>query len=481
MEFFFNPQSVAVIGASRNEKRPGHNVLKNLVQLGYAGKIFPVNPNIDNMLGLKAYPSIQEIPDQVDLAIIIIPTELVPSTLSDCADCGVKGAVIITEGFAETGEAENIKLQQELQRIVKEKGIRVLGPGTMGIVNLQKNFTSSYVDFKGLKTTGNITFIAQSGIFTGGLVRYFATYDIPVSRIISLGNKIDIDDADILSYFENDVQTKVIALYIEGIKDGPHFMEAAYQVSKKKPIVVIKGGTTPAGAQAASSHTGSMAVDAVLFNNIAKQNGLIQVTSLAELFQVAHAFSITPVLPQGPRIAIITYSGCLGVLSSDCAVKLGLKLAEFSNDTNEKIHEVVFDRKYGANPIDTYPATLKSGNERVFTTALDAVLSDPNVDGALLTLWGDEHPDEKPFTPHICDIILKYQKQGKITIVPVLGEKAGIERERQYLEQNGIVTTIFADDAIKLYAYLFQYAKFLKNLENSEKWPFRKTSSNSEQ
>jgi acyl-CoA synthetase (NDP forming) len=467
MEFFFDPQSVAVIGASRSENRPGHNVLKNLVDLGYKGKIYPINPNIDTMLGLPVFPSIEAIPNPVELVIIIIPTPLVPKILRDCAEKGVKGAVIITEGFAETGAAEDAKLQSELKQIVNETGIRVLGPGTMGIVNLQKNFTSSYVDFKGLQTTGNITFIAQSGIFTGGLVRYFATYDIPVSRIISLGNKVDVDDADILNFLAKDAQTRVIALYLEGISDGKRFISAARNISQQKPVIVLKGGTTTAGARAANSHTGSLAVDNDIFNAVVKQTGLVRVETLTDLFETARAFSITPLLPRGPRLAIITYSGCLGVLSSDTALKSGLQLATFSTEISEKIHEVVFDRKFGANPVDTYPATLKSGNERVFTTALDAVLSDENVDGAIITIWGDEKIDDKPFSPHekqfsphIRDIILRHQKNGKITIIPVLGEKLGIERERKFFEDNGIITTIFADQAVRIYKYLYQYNKY---------------------
>ncbi len=464
MEFFFNPESVMVVGASRDEKRPGHNVLKNLLELGYKGKIYPINPNIDTLLGLPVFKSVSDVPDPVELAVIIIPTPLVPNTLRECAKQGVKGAVIITEGFAEVGTQDSFKLQEELKQIVRETGIRIIGPGSMGIVSLQNNFTSSYVNFKGLQATGNITFIAQSGIFTGGLVRYFATYDIPVSRIISLGNKIDVDDADVLNYFANDVQTKVIALYIEGINDGKRFLAEARTISKKKPIVVLKGGTTSGGARAASSHTGSIAVNSDMFNAAVKQAGLVKVETLMDLFETARAFSLTPVLPQGPRLAIITYSGCLGVLSSDTALKLGLQLASFSKITNEKIQEVVFDRKFGANPIDTYPATLKKGNETVFTTCLDAVLTDPNVDGALLTVWGDENPEEGRFTPHIRDIVIRHQKEGKFTIIPVLGEKIGVERERKFFEDNGIVTTIFADQAVKIYNYLYQYTRFCKTI-----------------
>ncbi|MFX1296553.1 MAG: acetate--CoA ligase family protein [Promethearchaeota archaeon] len=469
IKFFFNPNSVAIIGASRNKKRPGHNVLKNLIDLGYKGNIYPINPNINNLLGLLVYPSIKAVPEDVELAVIITPTPLVPKILKNCAEKGVKGVVIITEGFAETGEIENIKLQDELKQIVKNTGIRVLGPGTMGIVNLEKNFTSSYVDFTGLSANGNTTFIAQSGIFTGGLVRYFATHDIPVSRIISLGNKVDIDEVDLLNYLANDLRTKVITLYIEGINDGKQFLEATRNISKKKPVVVLRGGTTAAGARAARSHTGSIAVDTDIFNAIVKQTGLIEVNSLSELFETSRAFSIASNLPQGPRIAIITYSGCLGVLSSDMALKLGLQLATFTEETSEKIQEVVFNRKFGANPIDTYPATLKKGNENVFSTCLDAVLQDPNVDGTVITLWGDNTPEKRPFSPHIRDIIVRHQEQGKFTIVPVLGEKVGIERERKFFENSGIVTTVFADYAVCIYKKLYEYSQFLKTIKTEDK------------
>jgi acetyltransferase len=463
MDFFFKPNSVAIIGASRDEKRPGHKCLKNLIELGYQGKIYPINPNIDELLGIPVFPSIMDVPEPVELAIIIIPTPLVPKILRECAEKGVKGAVIITEGFAETGEAENIKLQEELKQIVRETGIRVIGPGTMGIVSLQSNFTSSYVNFKGLRADGNITFVAQSGIFAGGMVRYFATYNLPVSRIISLGNKIDVDDVDIFDYFAQDDQTRVIALYIEGIKDGARFLKAARNISRKKPVVLIKGGTTVAGARAASSHTGSLTVNTDLLNAAIKQTGLVRVDSLTEFLEVAHAFSITPLLPQGPRIGILTYSGCLGVLASDAVLKSELQLATFTQSTNEKVRNVVFDRKFGANPIDTYPATLKSGTEQVFTTCLDAILDDPNTDGCILTVWADDEPSEWAFIPKLCDIILQHQNQGKFTIVAVLGEKLGIEHERKFFEDNGIITSIFTDAAVRIYAYLYRYTQFLKS------------------
>lgn len=234
-------------------------------------------------------------------------------------------------------------------------------------------------------------------------------------------------------------------------------------------MVLIKGGTTPAGARAASSHTGSLSVNTDLLNAVIKQTGLIRVDSLTEFLEVSHAFSITPILPQGPRLAILTYSGCLGVLASDTVLKSGLQLATFTPSTSEKVRTVVFDRRFGANPIDTYPATLKSGTEQVFTTCLDAVLDDPNTDGVIMTVWADDEPTEWAFTPKLYDIILQHQNQGKITILAVLGEKEGAERERKFFEDNGIITSIFTDAAVRIYAHLYRYAQFLKKNSNSRK------------
>jgi len=465
IDSIFNPKSVAIIGASRQEGRNGYHVLKNIIDIGFKGNIYPVNPNANEILGKKTYKHISEIEDEVENAIIILPVKLVVNAIKDCATKGVKSVIIITEGFAETGTEEGVKFQEEMKKIIQTEKIRIVGPGTMGVVNLP-TFTSTYVQLGGLRQEGNLAFIAQSGIFAGGMVRYFATHDFNLSKIISLGNKIDVEDADIIDYLAEDDQTHVIALYLEGIRSVKRLINSARNFTLKKgPIVILKGGRTEAGARAASSHTSSLAVDDRVFNGVVQQSGMIRVENLEEFIDTCSAFSVYNGGLKGNRIAIITYSGALGVLSTDQCVLNGLQLAKFSDETNKKIREVIPDRKWGANPIDTYPATIKSGNERTFTTCLEAVLADENVDCALMTVWGDTKPDkrEKTFSTHVRDIVLRYQeKLQKPTIMAVLGEKEGIERQKKFFNDNGIIAVTFMDRAPKILKNMYKYSQFKK-------------------
>ncbi|MBD3229966.1 MAG: hypothetical protein GF329_17420, partial [Candidatus Lokiarchaeota archaeon] len=444
LKTLFKPKSVAILGASRTKGRPGNNVVKNLVEMNFNGEIYPINPHTDELYGLKVYPNIFSV-DDIECGIIVLPTKIVVSAVKDCIKKGIKSVIIITEGFAETGTDKGVNYQRELKNLSKK--INILGTGTLGVINLP-DFSSTYVEIEGLKQNGNVAFISQSGIFTGGMVHYFRTHDFNMSKIISLGNKIGVDDADIIDYLYDDGYTNVICLYIEGITDGNRFIKSARKFIKNRgPIIVLKGGKSPEGKKAALSHTSSIAIDNEIFNSVIKQTGMIAVENLNDFISLSKAFSLYPNEIRGNRIAIITYSGALGVLTSDQCSKFGLKLASLSEKTAEKIKEVIYNRNPYNNPIDTYPATLKSGNERTFITCLKAVLEDPGVDSCILTAWGSDKPDkaENSYSNHLKDVIIEYHKKNKPTIVAVIGEKYGIERQRAFLEKNGVITTIFAD------------------------------------
>ncbi|MFX1452155.1 MAG: acetate--CoA ligase family protein [Promethearchaeota archaeon] len=463
IDSIFNPKSVAIIGASRQENRNGYHVLKNIIDTGFTGKIYPINPKADEILGIKVYKHLKEIDGDIDNAIIILPTHIVVQTVKECVEKGVKSVIIITEGFAETGTDEGKNMQQELKKIAKSNSIRIVGPGTMGVVNLP-NFTSTYVNLGGLQQDGKLAFIAQSGIFAGVMVRYFASHDSKLSKIISLGNKIDVDDADIIDYLAEDKQTKVIALYMEGISSVERLIKSARNFTiNKGPIVLLKGGRTPEGAMAARSHTSSLAVDDRVFDGLVRQTGMVRVDSLDEFIDTSNAFATYNGPVKGNRVAIITYSGALGVLTSDQCVRYGLQLAKFSDETNAKIHEVVPDRKWGSNPIDTYPATIKSGNQRTFTTCLEALMNDENVDCVLMTVWGDTNPDshENKYSMLVKNLVLKYQeKYQKPAVMGVLGEKIGIERQKKFFMDNGIIAVTFMDRAPKILMNMFRYYQF---------------------
>jgi acyl-CoA synthetase (NDP forming) len=301
LKCFFEPESVAVIGASRNPSKYGYSLLKNLIDLGFNGKIYPVNPNAEEILGLKAYPSVKAINENVDLAIIIVPSFKVPEVMLDCAEKRVKGVVICSSGFREAGEAGK-KLEDEVVAIAKKAGIRVVGPNTTGILNATNNFTTSFVPLPRFKR-GNVAFIAQTGLFAAAAFWWIISKQpFGVSKIVGLGNKCDVDDAEVLEYLADDEETEVVAIYMEGVKDGRRLFETFKKVSKIKPIVVLKSGRSPAGVKASLSHTGSLAVKDEIFDAVCKQAGVIRVGGdLDELLDVTKAFALQP-LPKGIRL-----------------------------------------------------------------------------------------------------------------------------------------------------------------------------------
>ncbi|MEM3442470.1 MAG: CoA-binding protein, partial [Candidatus Bathyarchaeia archaeon] len=383
LKCFFEPKSVAVVGASRNPFKFGHSLLKNLIDLGFKGKIYPVNPNADEVLGLRAYPRVDLIEDDVELAVIIVPSAKVPEVMRDCAKKGVKGAVICSSGFRETGE-EGRRLEEEMLAIAKKSGIRVVGPNTTGILNTSNNFTTSFVTLPNLRR-GNVAFIAQTGLFAAAAFWWIVSKQpFGISKIVGLGNKCDVDDAEVLEYLAEDKETEVIAIYMEGVKDGKRLFNAFKMVSREKPIIVLKSGRTALGQKASLSHTGSLAVKDEIFDAICKQTGVIRANGdLEELLDITKAFALQP-LPKGNRVAIVTISGAGGVMAADECAKFGLELAPLSDETKEKIRGYMPSWAVVNNPVDVEPLFETVGPEEGMRISVEAVLEDDNVDDVLV-------------------------------------------------------------------------------------------------
>jgi len=289
LDLFFRPKSVAVVGASPKPEKLGCIVIENLIKMGYPGKIYPVNPNYTEIQGLRAYPSVRDIPRPTDVAIILVPADAVIEVLKELAEKGVKHAVISTGGFSEVDE-EGVKRQREIIEISRRSGIRIIGPNTTGIVSTHDRFSTTFV--RGYVRPGTVAYVAQTGIFGGLTSSLISTREyFGISRIIGLGNKVDVDDADALEYLENDPETKVILMYIEGLKESRHFLEVARRVSRKKPILALKGGKTPAGAKASHSHTASLATNDSIVDAAFKQAGVIRVSNYMDLVNYAKAFA----------------------------------------------------------------------------------------------------------------------------------------------------------------------------------------------
>ncbi|HVP16613.1 MAG TPA: CoA-binding protein [candidate division Zixibacteria bacterium] len=383
LECFFEPKSVAVVGASRNPLKFGHSLLENLLDLEFKGKIYVVNPNADEILGLKTYPRVDSIEEDVELAVIIVPASKVPEVLRDCSKKHVKGVVICSSGFRETGETGQ-NLENEVLAIAKKAGIRVIGPNTTGIVNTSNNFTTSFVALPKLKR-GNVAFIAQTGLFAAAAFWWIVSKQpFGISKIVGLGNKCDVDDAEVLEYLAEDQDTQVIAIYMEGVKEGRKLFEVFEKVARKKPIIVLKSGRSPAGMKASLSHTGSLAVKDEIFDAVCRQTGAIRISGdLEDLLDITKAFALQP-LPKGNKVAIITASGAAGVMAADECAKNGLELATLSNETLSRIRSRMPPWAVVNNPIDVEPLFEVVGPEESIRIALAAASEDINVDSVLV-------------------------------------------------------------------------------------------------
>jgi len=392
----FEPQSVAVVGASTTPGKAGSNILDNLLRLGYEGQVYPVNPKAEVILGVKAYPAVDQIPRPVETAIIATPARVVAEVMRDCARKGVKAAIIISSGFAEESE-EGRQLEDEVMVIARQADIRVVGPNTTGILNGETRFTSSFLPIKKLPS-GNVAFIAQTGLFLGVLFEHIISAEhFGISKVAGLGNKADVDDADILEYLAEDAQTKVVAMYIEGLGDGRRFLRAARKIAREKPIVVLKSGTTEAGAEAALSHTASLAGKAEVFEAACQQAGLLRVHSFEEMLDVVKAFSFFAPphsrrgkfcpLSSGNRVAIVHYTGAGCVIAADACQKEGIELAELALATVEAIREITPPWHRIRNPVDLWPAIEQVWVETAYGVAIEALLRDAGVDALVISLF----------------------------------------------------------------------------------------------
>lgn len=373
LDSFFKPQSIAVVGASKDNAKIGHATLKNLLISDYECNIYPVNPHETEILGLKCYPSVLVIPDDIDLALIAIPARFVPKVVGECVKKKVSGIIVISSGFSEVGETE---LEEEIKKRVKqEENIRMLGPNTMGFKNPADGLDASFV--YGMPRKGNLALISQSGALGMGMIYLANNEYVGLSKIIGVGNKADLDDDDLIDYFSQDPETKVIGLYIEAVEDGRQFMNSINACDK--PVLVVKAGRSQAGARATASHTGSMAGSDKIYGAAIKQAGGIRCRDVVELFDMARALAGQPPA-QGNRIGIITNGGGLGILLTDACEANGLSIPKLSEETNKKINNLLPPLINPNNPVDL---VADAGFYR-YEQATQALLEDPNIDGIIV-------------------------------------------------------------------------------------------------
>ncbi|MGE5841688.1 MAG: acetate--CoA ligase family protein [Deltaproteobacteria bacterium] len=383
---FFDPRSVAVIGSFRESFFGGYVIVKSLLKAGYKGKIFPVNPAYKEVHGLKVYPSLKEVPQDVDLALVMINARSVAGMVRECAGKGARGVIVVSDGFAERDE-EGARLQEELLRVAGQAGIRIIGPNTAGVVNTSNGFNpcayeAGYYQIR----KGPIAIGAQTGM-TNPQAFPYPNLRFGVSKICDFGNKCDVDECDWLEYLAQDPDTGVISLYLESIRDGRRLLKTAASVTRAKPVLVFKSGRTKQGAKASASHTGSMAVDDKIFDSLCRQSGMLRLEEFQDLFEMPKMFASQP-LPASGRLGIITFTGGVGVVAIDDGSRCGLVLAALSAGTKQSLDAIY--QGLGNTPVDIGPmmAAVKNPFD-LYPGVVEMVMADPNVDMVFNVLWAN--------------------------------------------------------------------------------------------
>ncbi|MFF2806415.1 acetate--CoA ligase family protein [Streptomyces sp. NPDC058000] len=430
MRRLMRPRSVAVIGASGTPGKIGHSVLRNLLDGGFTGEIHPVHPTADDILGRKAYRSVLDVPGEVDVAVFAIPAPLVPAALEEAGRKGVPNAVLIPSGFAETGEHA---LQERIVAIGAEWGIRLLGPNIYGYYSTWQDLCATFCTPYDVK--GGVALTSQSGGIGMAILGFARTTRTGVSAIVGLGNKADVDEDDLLTYFGEDPHTDCIAMHLEDLKDGRAFVAAARETVPKKPVVVLKAGRTSAGARAAGSHTGALAGDDAVYDDILRQAGVIRAPGLSDLLEYARALPVLPV-PQGDNVVVITGAGGSGVLLSDALVDNGLRLMDIPADLDAAFRRLIPPFGSAGNPIDitggeppaTYEAALRLG------------LSDPRIHALVLGYWHTIVTPPAVFAELTVRVVEEFRARG--VEKPVVASLAGdteVEEAAARLFAHGVV------------------------------------------
>ncbi|MCM8766663.1 MAG: acetate--CoA ligase [Candidatus Omnitrophica bacterium] len=450
LEFFFKPKSICLVGASTNPEKLGFKILKNIIDGKYNGRIFPVNPNADTILNLKCYKNVSEIPDFVDLALIVIPSDYVCDIAEECGKKGVKGLIVISAGFKETGQ-EGQKKEEKLKEIIKKYNMRLIGPNCLGIIDTKNRLNASFAS--DMPPEGKISFITQSGALGTAILDWAIKENIGFSKFISFGNKADVNEIDLIEELGNDPDTNVILLYLEGISDGRKFIDIGKKVSFKKPIIVIKAGKTEKGIKAAISHTGSLSGSDIAFDSAIKQSGIIRAKTVEELFDYSLIFSYQPIL-KGKNIGIITNAGGPSVMAVDTIEEIGLKLAKFSPQTIERLKSFLPSASNVYNPVDV----LGDAKADRYEKAIECVISDQNVDGIMVILT----PQIITQIEETAESIVRKSKQYDKPVVTCFMGGERVEQGIKILKENKIPNYFSPERGIFSLKAMFDYRKSIE-------------------
>jgi len=463
LDKIFNPKSIAIIGASDEEGTVGCALMKNFRELGFEGRLYPVNIRKSEVFGLQAYPSVGHIPETVDLAVIATPARTVPDVVEQCGKTGIKGLIIISAGFKEIG-AEGKALEERITRLKKEYDLRIIGPNCLGVIRPSSRLNATFISK--MPKPGNIAFISQSGALGTAILDWALHENIGFSNFVSIGSMIDVDFGDLIDYFGTDPKTKSILMYVEGLSDARKFMSAARHFARTKPIIVVKAGKFSESAKAAASHTGSLTGEDNIYDAAFKRAGVVRVDEIADLFNCAGVLGTQP-LPKGPNLAIITNAGGPGVMATDALIAKGGKVAKLSPKTMETLNSVLPPFWSRGNPIDI----LGDAHADRYKAVLEACLDDENVDGLLVIYTAQAVSEPVEIAKSITELVKNRTYHNKTILTSFMGYGA-VEEANRVLCANSIPTYSTPEQAIKTYLYMYQYKRNLELLyETPEEIP----------
>ncbi|MEM1623211.1 MAG: CoA-binding protein [Sulfolobales archaeon] len=460
IEFFFSPKTVVVVGASRKPGKVGYELLRNLRET-FRGVLYAVNPEAKEILGVPCYPNLASVPGDIDVAVVSVPAEKVLEVAEEAGKRGVKGLIVISGGFKEVG-AEGLERERKLIEIVKKYGMRLIGPNCVGVYVPKTGMNTLFLskERQGYPSHGFIAFASQSGAFGSAVLDWAAMRGIGISKFVSYGNKADVDEIDVLLYLKNDDDTRVITLYIEGLENGTEFFKVLREVTKYKPVVILKSGRTEAGARAASSHTGSLAGSDAVYDAVFKQSGAIRAYSMEELFDLAMGLAMQPPAA-GDRVVILTVGGGSGVMATDALSELGLKVPRLSDSTVNKLRKVLLPFASPFNPVDVTGSAV----DEHLVEAIDILLTSEDQVDAVMWLPYYMVPG---ITPELNKKFLERVKKvfrETNRVVPIVGVATGGSYTAIYAkeaESMGIPMYVSPERAAKVIKALVDYGRWLK-------------------
>lgn len=450
---FFMPKGVAIIGASQDAHKLGHGVLRNLIQYRYKGGIYPVNHKAYEILDHTCYPSVSEVPDPVDLAIIVVPAHAVADSLKECGERGIGHAVIVTGGFSETGD-EGRQREEELLAIAREYNIRIVGPNCIGTIDTHTPVNTTFV--VGMPEPGEIGFISHSGAMVAAIIDWASGNGIGFSRIVSLGNQIDINETDMIRSIAEDPNTKVITGYIEGVADGMQFMQQAKETAKEKPFLMLKGGKGESGAKAVASHTGALAGSTEAFKTAFRHSGIQEAETIEEMFEWARAMAWQP-LPKGNRVAVLTNAGGPAILAVDALEKNGLKMASLSEDTKAFLRKRLPKAASINNPVDV----LAGSGPGTYTLALEALLSDDQVDAVVVI----QAPQDWFLPVSLAEVVGEVAGSHDKTVITSIMGKASVEDALKILQKRRIPNVAFPERSASVLSAMIDRRNWLTHAD----------------